>query len=35
VQALTAIAETTLDNVEAFVATGRPRRPVGIEKLAT
>lgn len=34
VEALTAIAETTLDNVDAFVATGRPRHPVGVEKLA-
>lgn len=35
VEALTAIAETTIDNVEAFVATGRPRHPVGLEKLAS
>jgi len=34
VEALTAIAETTIDNVDAFVATGRPRHPVGVEKLA-
>jgi D-lactate dehydrogenase len=34
VEALTAIAATTLDNVDAFVATGRPRHPVGVEKLA-
>lgn len=34
VEALTAIAETTIDNVDAFEATGRPRHPVGVEKLA-
>jgi D-lactate dehydrogenase len=33
VEALTAIAETTIDNVDAFVATGRPRHPVGLERL--
>ncbi len=33
VEALTAIAETTIDNVDCFVATGRPRHPVGVEKL--
>lgn len=32
-EALTAIAETTLDNVDAFLATGRPRHPVGLEFL--
>lgn len=34
VEALTAIAETTIDNVDAFVATGSPRHAVGLEKLA-
>jgi D-lactate dehydrogenase len=34
VEALTAIAETTIANVDDFVATGRPRHPVGVEKLA-
>ncbi len=34
VEALTAIAETTLDNVDAFAATGRPRHPVGVERIA-
>jgi D-lactate dehydrogenase len=33
VEALTAIAETTIDNVDSFVATGRARHPVGVEKL--
>lgn len=33
VEALTAIAETTIDNVDSFVATGRPRHPVGVERL--
>ena len=34
VEALTAIAETTVDNVDAFVTTGRPRHPVSVERLA-
>jgi D-lactate dehydrogenase len=34
VEALTAIAETTLENVATFIATGRPRYPVGLEKVA-
>jgi D-lactate dehydrogenase len=34
VEALRAIAETTIDNVDAFVATGTPRHPVSVEKLA-
>jgi D-lactate dehydrogenase len=33
-EALTAIAETTLDNADAFVATGRPRHAVGVERVA-
>lgn len=32
--ALQAIAETTLQNVRSFVADGRPRFPVGLERLA-
>lgn len=34
VEALRAIAETTIDNVDAFVAIGAPRHPVSVEKLA-
>jgi D-lactate dehydrogenase len=34
VEALTAIAETTFDNIDTFIATGRPRHPVGVEKIA-
>lgn len=34
VEALTAIATTTIDNVDSFVSTGKPRHPVGLEKLA-
>ncbi|HEY1087776.1 MAG TPA: 2-hydroxyacid dehydrogenase, partial [Archangium sp.] len=34
VEALTAIAETTLANVDAFLATGKPKFPVGVEKIA-
>jgi len=34
VEALAAIAETTIANVDAFAADGRPRHPVGIEKIA-
>jgi D-lactate dehydrogenase len=33
VEALTAIAETTLDNVDCFLATGRPRHAVGTDKV--
>lgn len=33
VEALTAIAETTLDNVDAFVTTGRPRHAVGVDRV--
>ena len=33
VEALTTIAETTLDNVDAFLAGGQPRHPVGLEKV--
>ena len=32
--ALRAIAATTLDNVDQFAATGRPRHPVSVDKLA-
>lgn len=34
VEALTAIAQTTIDNVDAFVATGQARHPVSVEKIA-
>lgn len=34
VEALTAIAETTLANIDAFAATGRPRYPVGLDNVA-
>ena len=33
-EALRAIAETTLDNIQTFATTGRPRHPVGLEKIA-
>jgi D-lactate dehydrogenase len=33
-EALTAIAETTLDNLEVFAETGAPKHPVGVERLA-
>lgn len=34
VEALTAIARTTIDNISAFAATGRPTHEVSVEKLA-
>jgi D-lactate dehydrogenase len=33
-EALTAIAETTIDNIGSFAATGTPTHPVSVEKLA-
>jgi D-lactate dehydrogenase len=33
-EALTAIAETTLDNLDAFAATGEPHHGVSVERLA-
>lgn len=33
-EALTAIAETTLDNLDAFAASGEPRHEVSVERLA-
>lgn len=33
VEALTAIAEITLDNADAFAASGTPRHPVGVDRL--